>query len=139
MSGMTVRTTALRNILLERRHALQVDVSDRVRTSREAKDREVGDMLDTSDADIQSGMDFTLLQMKTELLAKIEHALRRLDGGTYGVCAECDEDISEQRLRAIPFAVRCQSCERRHEGTAHRPRQSTNVRFEPETSNSAWR
>jgi DnaK suppressor protein len=139
MSGMTVRTTALRNILLERRHALQVDVSDRVRTSREAKEREVGDMLDTSDADIQSGMDFTLLQMKTELLAKIEHALRRLDAGTYGVCAECDRDISEKRLRAIPFAVRCQSCEGRHEGTTRRRGESTSVRFEPETSASAWR
>ncbi len=139
MTRMTVRTAALRNILLERRHALQTDVSDRVRTSRAAKDREVGDMLDTSDADTQSGMDFTLLQMKTEMLASIERALRRLEAGTYGVCAECDEDISEKRLRAIPFAVRCQSCEGRHEGTTRRPSESTSVRFEPETSSAAWR
>jgi len=136
---MTVRTTALRDILLGRRHALQADVSDRVRISRAAKDREVGDMLDTSDADIQSGMDFTLLQMKTEMLSSIERALRRLEAGTYGVCAECDEDISEKRLRAIPFAVRCQSCERQHEGTGQRTSGPTSVRFEPETSSAAWR
>jgi DnaK suppressor protein len=139
MSGMTVRTAALRNILLERRHALQTDVSDRVRTSRAAKDREVGDMLDTSDADIQSGMDFTLLQMKTETLASIERALRRLEAGTYGVCAECDDDISEKRLRAIPFAVRCQSCEGRHEGSTRRSGETASARFEPETNSAAWR
>ena len=136
---MTVRTAALRDILLDRRHALQSDVSVRVRTSPAAKNREVGDMLDTSDADIQSGMDFTLLQMKTEMLASIERALRRLEAGTYGVCGECDEDISEKRLRAIPFAVRCQSCEGRHEGTTGRPGESASVRFEPETSSAAWR
>ncbi len=137
---MTVRTAALRNILLERRHALQVDVSDRVRTSRATTDREVGDMLDTSDADIQRGMDFTLLQMKTEMLASIELALKRLELGTYGVCAECDEDIAERRLRAIPFAVRCQSCQHRHEGVSRQPSAATSARFEPETAGAAsWR
>ena len=42
-------------------------------------------------------------------------ALVRLDAGKYGSCFECDEEISEQRLRALPFAVRCQSCEKRRE------------------------
>jgi DnaK suppressor protein len=140
MTTKTVRTAALRELLLDRRSELQSDVSGRVRTSRATKDREVGDMLDTSDADIQSGMDFRLLQMKTEMLTSIGHALRRLDAGSYGMCAECEEDISEQRLRAVPFAVRCQSCQRRHEGAARRTQDGPTARFEPEAlSATGWR
>ncbi|MCC7186212.1 MAG: TraR/DksA C4-type zinc finger protein [Acidobacteria bacterium] len=137
---MTVRTAALRTILLDRRQALQADVSDRVRTNRTTSDREVGDMLDTSEADIQKGLDFTLLQMKTEMLASIEHALRRLEAGTYGVCGDCEDDIAEARLRAIPFAVRCQSCQQRHENRRTPASASAGVRWDPETpSASAFR
>ena len=35
----------------------------------------------------------------------------RLDAGKYGSCLECAREISERRLRALPFAVRCQACE----------------------------
>jgi RNA polymerase-binding transcription factor DksA len=53
--------------------------------------------------------------MRAETLARIDEALVRLDAGEYGSCAECDGDISERRLRALPFAVRCQACEERRE------------------------
>ena len=53
----------------------------------------------------------TLLQMSAETLARIDAALRRLDVGQYGFCAECAKEIAERRLRALPFAVRCQACE----------------------------
>jgi len=42
-------------------------------------------------------------------------ALTRLDAGKYGYCFDCAQEISEQRLRALPFAARCQSCEERRE------------------------
>jgi DnaK suppressor protein len=136
----TTRIAALRELLLGRRRELQSDVSGRVRTSRAATDREVGDMLDSSDADVQSGMNFTLLQMKTEMLANIGQALNRLDAGNYGQCIDCDEEIAERRLRAIPFAVRCQSCEQRLEGGARRHSDVATARFEPEVASSgAWR
>lgn len=40
-------------------------------------------------------------------LAKIEHALERMDEGSYGVCEECGDPIDEERLRAYPLATRC--------------------------------
>ena len=42
---------------------------------------------------------------------RIDDALVRLDAGQYGSCLECAREISERRLRALPFAVRCQACE----------------------------
>jgi RNA polymerase-binding transcription factor DksA len=54
--------------------------------------------------------------MKAETLNKrINEALNRLEEGKYGYCFECGEEISEARLRALPFAVRCKDCEEARE------------------------
>jgi DnaK suppressor protein len=54
-------------------------------------------------------------QLRSETLTRIDEALVRLDGGKYGSCVECSGEIAERRLRALPFAVRCQACEERRE------------------------
>ena len=43
-------------------------------------------------------------------LTQLDHALARLDDGTYGRCEVCGEPISEERLGALPGAVRCIGC-----------------------------
>lgn len=138
MSITSTRTATLRQALLDRRRELQGDVAERVRTNREAKSRDVGDMLDSSDADVQSGMEFTLLQMKTETLANIDRALARLDAGQYGDCAECGDAIAEQRLLAVPFAVRCHDCEGRREVRAKRDRSAATMSFGTGTTGSSF-
>ena len=40
-------------------------------------------------------------------LADIERALVKLDDGSYGTCDVCGDPIGEERLAAIPWAVRC--------------------------------
>ena len=45
--------------------------------------------------------------------ATVFYALAQLDGGKYGSCLECAREITERRLSATPFAVRCQACEDR--------------------------
>src|SRR5271157_548014 len=47
------------------------------------------------------------------LLREISGALQRIDGGTYGVCMECEEPISSKRLDAVPWARYCVSCQER--------------------------
>ena len=105
------RSAALRQVLLDHKRKRQTEVEGRVREGRAQRTREVGDMLDNSDADVQSSLDFALLQMNASTLTRIDQALVRLDAGHYGICAECGEDIAEPRLRALPFAVRCHDCE----------------------------
>lgn len=41
---------------------------------------------------------------------QLEEALNRISKGTYGVCAQCGDEISEERLGAVPFAVLCRNC-----------------------------
>src|SRR5579871_6340783 len=46
-----------------------------------------------------------------KLLREIADALHRLELGQYGVCMECEEQISIKRLDAVPWAKYCVTCQ----------------------------
>ena len=120
------RYAELRRILEERRREIMSEVHEKIRDvrSESANSPTTGvlDAAETSEADIQDDIEFALIQMKAETLTKIEEALRRLEEGTFGYCFECGEEISERRLRALPFAVRCKDCEEAREMAQQRER-----------------
>ena len=116
----------LKQILEERRRQILSQVHEKIRDVRtENVSGKVNTVLDpgeSSEAGIQEDIEFALIQMKAETLNKINEALGRLDEGTYGNCFECGEEISHQRLRALPFAVRCIECEEARETAQKRER-----------------
>jgi DnaK suppressor protein len=120
------RYDELRGILEERRREIMSEVQGRMRDVRaEGAGSTVQGVLDaaeSSELDIQDEIEFALIQMKAETLNKIDEALRRLEEATYGDCFECGEEISEKRLRALPFAVRCKDCEEAREVKLRRDR-----------------
>jgi len=121
-----VRYNELKAILEERRREIMSEVQGRMRDVRaEGANGAVQGVLDaaeSSELDIQDEIEFALIQMKAETLNKIDEALRRLEEGTYGYCFECGDEISEKRLRALPFAVRCKDCEEAREVKLQRDR-----------------
>jgi DnaK suppressor protein len=52
----------------------------------------------------------------SEALGDLDHALSRLDAGTYGVCESCESPIPFERLEAIPTARSCVSCQGQRRG-----------------------
>jgi RNA polymerase-binding transcription factor len=46
-------------------------------------------------------------------LHRVEVALRKLDGGTYGTCESCGNPIAAERLEAIPWVATCIDCARK--------------------------
>src|SRR6266498_3704094 len=46
-------------------------------------------------------------QQRSEVLG----ALRRIEEGSYGVCADCGAKVPEGRMEARPDAARCVSCQ----------------------------
>jgi len=124
VAAKTSRYTELKKMLEHRRRELTNQVQGKIRDARSdsSKDREVLDQGDSSEIDIQDDIEFALIQMKSETLGKVIEALRRLDENTYGNCFECGDEITEARLRALPFAVRCKECEEQRETAERRER-----------------
>ena len=68
------------------------------------------DNADLSTMDMNEVVDYSLLEMKYEQYKDIADAFRRLQGGTYGLCEECGEEIDIKRLEVNPLARYCIAC-----------------------------
>ncbi len=115
------RTTQLARLLREIERDVRSDLQLRIRRGRTERTTDGLDDLEHTDADSVEDLAFSILQMRAELVARIGQALERLGAGRYGRCVECDEDIPVKRLRALPVAIRCLSCESRREFGAGHP------------------
>ena len=72
-------------------------------------------LADSATATLNREIDYTLEENSEHVLAAIEEALRRIDEGSFGTCARCGKPIAEERLEAIPYAIRCIDCKRLEE------------------------
>jgi RNA polymerase-binding transcription factor DksA len=52
----------------------------------------------------------TVLEAARGSLEQAQHAWERYERGQYGVCERCGQEISPERLEAIPDASRCVNC-----------------------------
>lgn len=80
------------------------EVADRVR-----------DPGDAAVTELLADLEYAEIDRHIRALQANEAALRRLDEGTYGICADCGEPIALERLRAYPSALRCLDCQSDHE------------------------
>ncbi|CAN5922690.1 RNA polymerase-binding protein DksA [soil metagenome] len=65
---------------------------------------------DSASAATERSEKLTLIAQANERLADTEHALERMDDGSYGTCERCGEQISYSRLQARPMSVLCVDC-----------------------------
>ncbi len=115
MTRKTSRTATLRKILMERQRTVQDGVYGQLRDTPAHCVSHLRDDPDVADGHIQDDLWVAVLQMRAESAEGIDAALLRLDAGQFGYCAKCRKEISERRLRAMPFAARCQGCQEQHE------------------------
>jgi RNA polymerase-binding transcription factor DksA len=52
-------------------------------------------------------MTLTLLENEAQLLAEVTDALARIEQGTFGRCEVCGQEISRERLKAVPYTRYC--------------------------------
>jgi DnaK suppressor protein len=55
--------------------------------------------------------DLALRSNTQDLLAQVDEAIKRLDEGSYGICARCGKKIAFDRLEALPYAIYCITCQ----------------------------
>ena len=70
----------------------------------------VWDEADHIQASEQREMGLMSRERLVERIERLTAALKRLDEGTYGTCANCGGDIAPARLEALPTATLCINC-----------------------------
>ena len=80
------------------------EIEDDLRTPRSAswEDRAT----ETEGDEVLDALEGSALSEAVE----IRTALRRMEDGSYGVCATCGEAINAKRLEALPYATQCINC-----------------------------
>ena len=67
------------------------------------------------------------LERESRLLRSVRQALSRIEEGTYGLCLNCEEEISAKRLKALPWTSLCIHCQQQADDNRERviePRES---------------
>jgi RNA polymerase-binding transcription factor DksA len=108
----------LREMLLYRQHELDTEIRAAELARKEpapASEHEVTDQKDEAVQRQSQELGEAQEQRDIDELALVQAALRRLDAGTYGDCADCGNAIPLQRLLVQPAALRCAACQARRE------------------------
>jgi DnaK suppressor protein len=117
------RYLTLKALLEERR----LEMQQKLRSLRETMPLEAGEVRDAEEQSVDDfvhEVDVALMEMKSETLQRIDAAIQRLEAGRYGRCEECDQEIAEARLQALPFAATCRECQEARESRVEQAREA---------------
>jgi len=73
------------------------------------------DPTDRASAESDRNFELRIRDRERKLLAKVKAALERIEGGTYGICDECGDEIGDKRLEARPVTTLCIDCKTKQE------------------------
>lgn len=102
--------TQHKKALLSKKEDLERSIGHKGMLTGESTTDGHGDFADRSAAANEEEISIQLKQTDAKLLRAIEDALARVESGTYGICIECEEEISSARLKAVPWTKVCISC-----------------------------
>jgi DnaK suppressor protein len=105
------RFQALRKRLEAQRDEIINMYKQDLRAGQESADDGTEDIVDRANNHYNRELMFSLSDTERNTLLQIENALRRMDEGTYGRCANCGRDIALPRLEALPWARFCVDCQ----------------------------
>ena len=73
------------------------------------------DPTDRASMESERNFELRIRDRERKLINKIHDALERLDQGVFGICDECGDEISIERLEARPVTTLCIECKKRQE------------------------
>jgi DnaK suppressor protein len=106
------RMERLRKALIEERDQLQADMNG-LDTEMLVNDTNAGvGNHPAEDASLMYEQEafVSLRRNDRSQLEQVEHALERMERGTYGICQRCGREIDFARLKAKPEAALCMDC-----------------------------
>lgn len=112
---VTEARTALQSEVLRLRSELAHSQEELTGLMRDSGDGAGDDQADTGTKNITREHELALAANAREMLEQTEHALERLDAGTYGLCEVCGKPIGKARMQAFPRATLCVEDKQRQE------------------------
>lgn len=108
------RNEELRKVLVEGRKSILKEAGEEIAKFIKGETKQLVDTaLDDGDwsfIDMAEDVNLKKLSSHKDTLNKIDEAIRKVNEGTYGVCEDCGGEISDERLKIIPFAIYCVEC-----------------------------
>jgi DnaK suppressor protein len=101
--------------LLARREELLKTIARTEEEGRQADDDPTVDLADKAANSYTKEFLFGMTNTDRALLNLIDAALKRIDGDDYGTCLNCEEEMQQKRLEAVPWAKHCINCQEKAE------------------------
>lgn len=114
--------------LLKMREQALADIDADTKSSRDTHKDEGMDTYDIASEERDRDINMILSDRDRRKLQQVDDALIRIKAGTYGICEECELDIAEERLKALPFTRLCVICQGEQEKEARQTRQGDDER-----------
>jgi DnaK suppressor protein len=102
-----IELNAFRRVLENRRTELANGNRNRESLAIETSPDELDRIQHSQERELAIGA----LDRNSTLLREVRAALHRIDAGTFGICAGCEENINVKRLNAVPWASSCIVCQ----------------------------
>ena len=109
------RIVRLRGYLLEEQASLRQELVSLEDSVQEANVGLGNHMAEDATAAFDQATAVSLRRGHELALKEVESALHRMEAGTYGLCGRCGDEIDFARLKAVPQATLCMTCQRQAE------------------------
>jgi len=113
------RLLDLRKSLIRKKENILKEAKDEIAKYISGENKQLVDTAnddgDWAQVDISEDLSLQRLSTHRKLMYNIDEAIRKIAEGTYGICEECGEEISEKRLLVLPTATLCVDCQENKE------------------------
>ena len=104
-----------RKKLQSRREELMKTIARTEEEGRQADDDQTVDLADKAANSYTKEFLFGMTNTDRTILSMIDAALKRIQSNEYGLCANCQEEMQQKRLEAVPWAKHCINCQEKAE------------------------
>ena len=101
--------------LSTRREELMKTIARTQEEGRTADDDQTVDLADKAAKSYTKEFLLGMTNTDRTIMNMIDAALRRIQADEYGVCANCQDEMQQKRLEAVPWAKHCISCQEKME------------------------
>jgi DnaK suppressor protein len=98
-----------------RREELMRTIARTEEEGRQADDDQTVDLADKAANSYTKEFLFGMTNTDRTILSMIDAALKRIQSNEYGLCANCQEEMQQKRLEAVPWAKHCINCQEKQE------------------------